>query len=85
MSTYRALRSIAAWDSLDIVFRTKGEVEYDRAEYLAALYQWSQSHKFWRTRIISLETFAKALWNQTEKGLVAQFIRAMGTKKQIAN
>jgi hypothetical protein len=51
-------------------------------EYLAALYLWTQSHRFWKTRVLGLDSFAKLLWNQTEKGLVAQYNRGVAAKER---
>ncbi len=43
--------------------------------YVADMFTWSQSHKFWKERVHDLAGFAKALGNQSEKGLPAQYAR----------
>jgi hypothetical protein len=56
---------------------------HDRdGDYLRELYLWSQGHKFWKTRILGLDSFTNALWNQTEKGLVAQYNRVVAAKER---
>jgi hypothetical protein len=50
-------------------------------KYLKGIWLWSQGHKFWKTRVLGLDSMVKAMGNQTEKGLVAQYNRAMARKQ----
>lgn len=43
--------------------------------------RWALQHKFWSKRVVDLKTFAKALGNRTEKGLAAQYSRAMAGER----
>jgi hypothetical protein len=52
--------------------------------YLRGLWLWSQSHKFWKTRVLGLDSMVKAMGNQTEKGLVAQYNRVVAKQKNKA-
>jgi hypothetical protein len=49
--------------------------------YLKGIWLWSQSHKFWKTRVLGLDSMVKAMGNQTEKGLVAQYNRIVAKQK----
>jgi hypothetical protein len=49
--------------------------------YLRGLWLWSQTDKFWKTRVLGLDSMVKAIGNQTEKGLVAQYNRVLAKQK----
>jgi hypothetical protein len=44
-------------------------------EGLKAMYQWTQRDKFWKTRVLSLDNFARFLARTDEKGMAAKYER----------
>jgi hypothetical protein len=55
---------------------------------LSSCFRWSQKHTWWKSRIVSIKSFANAMVNgvngiATEKSLPSQYLRRVGGKKAI--
>ena len=53
-----------------------------KAHEIGWMLEFAQDHKFWSKRIVNLVTFARALRNTTETGLMAQYRASRNTDER---